>query len=300
MTNSSMGFFIINFMCDDEARREIRKRVHKEQIDWLLEHTNLPITVVAMNYREEDFIKDPRITYVVKEKLPVSKARNVAFETFYASDFDYGVFLDDDIVLYTGTEEKYNSGHRFFEEMNSHIKDYYGIDIITPIHPNIEPFRALWKEDPDFENYHVFKPCPNLIGQFFIMKNFRKFGTKELFADETFEICEDQDLVMNAIASGYKSYKCQNIVCKNIPHKESHFWEGGQNSTKTDSEKLDIVRHMGRMVEKYGDEGLVANDKGWLKFTGMMKQCWPDKKTVKIIKTEGHRDQDIKSQLFEF
>jgi hypothetical protein len=92
--------FIISYLPDNVEERNLRKQAHLNQIKSIKAvMPNVKIFIIAQNYKEEDYIKDPQIEYYNYSPLGAMKARNIALKHFYDSDYDFCILNDDDTVV---------------------------------------------------------------------------------------------------------------------------------------------------------------------------------------------------------
>lgn len=216
----SFGAFIISFADKDPAKRAARFEVHNIQLDDWLAKTDINIHVVAMNYEEADFRQDPRIIYHVTEPRKCSAARHEAFRLFYETDYDWGVIMDNDAMLYSAPQ--HNSSYNIIEEMRDHLEDYRELGIFFPINPAKSPFTALLADDLH-QSSHVFRRNMDLKGSLMFVKNFAKLGLPCPYPDPAFDWCEDGKLAYDTVAMGYTVMVCENLVLKEMGLNSSSF-----------------------------------------------------------------------------
>lgn len=272
---------ILNYLSDDPQVRDIRLRTHHEQLKWWTDRTQLDITVYAMNYSPGDYFVHPRVTYRDLPKTPTGQAYNLRFEDLYASDYNYGIMMDDDAILYD-----HSSSYRMFEEMSSHITDYWDIDVMFPICPARMPFNHLLTKHKGDVN-HIFIPNKSLKGTMYVVKNFRKFSESELYTDPSFTLGEDVQTAFEALCLGKHVYMTPSMVLKEYNHKSSHFVADHNTSGSVDGV---IVSH--KIADKYAGFGL-QYDGSRYNTREFMKKIWPDKKTLLIPKNGVGLDPEL-------
>ncbi|KQO59599.1 hypothetical protein ASF22_08145 [Methylobacterium sp. Leaf87] len=172
-------------------------------------------------------------------------------KAFYASDYDWGIMMDDDAVLYE--KAQHNSAWRLFPEMAKNGQAAYAeVDVFFPNNPG-KPgggFNAKYVEDPAlYAENHVFERNPDLKGSMFIVRNFRKARRHEVLPDPSFTIHgEDTLFATEAIKRGCTVMKCWNINLKElVGERDSHFG-GGRFTAMREA-------HV-RIAEMYKGDGL--------------------------------------------
>lgn len=226
----SFAAYITSFLpTDNQELRDSRSAVTKRQILWWLDQTEVSINVIAMNYTDEDFLTDlepekaSRLKYHITPPMKITPARVESFKLFYASDYDWGIIMDDDAILYD--KPHHNSGPKLFAEMTQNgVSRYDGVDVFFPINPQKIGFNPIWdKNPPKYANNHVFKRSMDLKGSMCVVRNFRKFGMKEVWHDVDFTWQEDTKFAIDCVAAGHTVLQCQNIILNELSGKASHF-----------------------------------------------------------------------------
>lgn len=205
-----MAVYIINYKPDEPVKRAKRNKIHQEQIKWYLEHTDLPIEIVAMNYIQSDYINHPRITYFThKERALANEVRALYFkERFYKQESPWAIFADDDTYLYSESWEKHCDGATFIRDICKDPNKFNDTPIIWPGKPNEHPY--YHKIEPElYKNYFVFDRTKLAKISFCFVRKRSDIvfweGSKERYAGEELQFCYD-----NYIA-GIPSYTCYNI-----------------------------------------------------------------------------------------
>jgi len=284
----SFAAYITSFLpTDNPELRDSRSAVTKRQILWWLNNTDIHVTVVAMNYTDEDFITDlpddarSRLYYHINPPMKITPARVESFKLFYASDYDFGIIMDDDAILYD--KPHHNSGPKLFSEMISNgISRYDGVDVFFPINPQKIGFNPIWDKDPQkYTNNHVFKRSMDLKGSMCVVRNFRKFGMKEVWHDTNFTWQEDTKFAIDCVAAGHTVLQCQNIILHELSGKASHF------SADPTSRLPKMLEGNTRIAEAYASMGLkMKTDSHLLDRGEFMDRCWFKPKEFVIPKGE--------------
>lgn len=101
---------IISYLPDDLEIRNYRKN---KLLNLILNCNllfNIPIIIVAQNYKDEDFIHFKNCTlYTYKNKLGITGARKELRKIFLKSNYDYLIMLDDDCELCGNSGDRYLS-----------------------------------------------------------------------------------------------------------------------------------------------------------------------------------------------
>ncbi|CAH0343147.1 hypothetical protein [Rhizobium sp. CECT 9324] len=168
----------------------------------------------------------------------------------YASDFDWGIIMDDDAVLMQA--ETHNSSYCLFAEMAANGKDAYdGVDVFAPIYGRKVPFsKELSAPGNPYAINHVFKKSTDLKGSMIVVRNFEKEGRKPLLPDPSFRTHgEDTYVVLQAVSLGYSTMTSWNMVLEELSG-ESTFANGDDDRTEKMREGHELL------VEKFGHFGL--------------------------------------------
>ena len=180
--NKEFAYFIISYYPDDEHLRSIRKNVHQLQLDHIRKLApNTKIYIIAQNYHEDDYVDDPRIIYDKRKKCGnAAIARNECLKWFYGTDYNWGIFSDDDVFL-----RETESARNFYYELEHYPEKFINkIDVIQTRYMMYEPIRM-----DDLQNAENFSKAwqltPVTEGQFHncFIKNFKKFYDKEYYCE---------------------------------------------------------------------------------------------------------------------
>ncbi|MBB3967329.1 hypothetical protein [Rhizobium metallidurans] len=233
MTAYPFGAFVISYLPNNIVHRKARRDDLAKVLDWWMSKTAVPISVIASNWRDTDrkllelSIDLKAITIIEQPAQSVVLNRVAAFEAFYQSDFDWGIMLDDDAVLYDGPQ--HNRGPRLFAEMIANgLSAYSGVDVFFPISPQKVGFSPIYAKDPAlYAAHHVFERNIDLKGSLFVIRNLRKEGRPEVMPDPGFTLVgEDRQIALEAVSLGYAVMQCQNIVLNELAGT-SHFGPAG-------------------------------------------------------------------------
>lgn len=238
----NIAAYIISWLSEDVAVREIRLKTVNLQIDEWLANTALPIFVIAMNYTNDELntIVRPRVTIIPTESLSCTKARKRCQELFYNSQYKWAVIMDDDAFLY-----QHNSSYNLFAEMDSHIEDYRHIGAFFPHLPNITGFNGLYKDEPRYATHHIFSKLVMSKGTMCILRNLKLYGEEPIYNDTDFDMMEDVCFGIKLRLAGHQLYTCSNIVLKEYSHGASAF----SNDNTVRIAKAKVASKL--IVEKY-------------------------------------------------
>ena len=209
--NKKFAHFIISYLPDTD-RRASRKEAHLKQIADIKEATpNARIYILAQGYNEEDYIVDPQINYLAKYDAPIGaqKARNELLKFFYNSDYEYGIFSDDDaFIIPTDTVKN------FYRELESNTEKFTGarLDICYSRNMQYHPFHEGDVGAIEFHNknyYFGYARSSWLCWALF--RNFKKAYGKEFYQNEEIdptktEGYDDTDFSYTLIENGMHSF----------------------------------------------------------------------------------------------
>ncbi len=235
--------YIISFADDDPVKRTARFVVHNEQLDQWLEHTSVPINVLAMNYSMADYRPNPRVNYHTIRPCKTSEARREAFRLFYETEAEWGIIMDNDATLYCN--QQHNSAYGLIAEMSKNLAAYRSLGLFFPVNPAKSPFTKLLADQVHQEN-HVFTRNMDLKGSMVFVRNFRAAGEALVWPDTSYEWCEDGKLAMDAVALGHSVMRSENIVLRESGLKSSSF------GTETVDRKPFMQAANVRMVRQFG------------------------------------------------
>jgi len=288
----SFAAYIVSFLpLDNQELRDSRSAITKRQIQWWLDNTEVPINVIAMNYEPTDFIgPSKRLNYIVNPPMKLTPARRVGFEHFYKSDYDFGIMMDDDAILYD--KPQHNLGPKLFEEMAKQIPSYAGVDVFFPINPQKIGFNPIWdKNRTKYEENHVFKRSMDLKGSMFVVRNFRKYGMTEVLPDIDFNWQEDTKFAVDCVAAGHTVLQSHNLVLHELSGKASHFAAAAE---------LRVPRMLDgntRIAQQYAHLGLrMVEDSHLLDRSEFLKKCWQHAQTEFVVP----RANTTLNTLFDF
>jgi len=254
----AFGAFITSFLPDDVEHRADRKFDFEWQLEWWRRMTDIPIHVIASNWTDEEIAASKELGLLAEHGGGITRVgprilienRIDCLKRLYASDFDWGIIMDDDAVLMQA--ESHNSSYRLFAEMAANGKDAYdGIDVFAPIYGRKVPFsKELNAPGNTYTNHHVFKKSTDLKGSMIVVRNFEREGREPLLLDPSFRTHgEDTYLVLQAISLGYSTMTSWNMVMEELSG-ESTFANGDEDRTKKMRKGHELL------VEKFGQLGL--------------------------------------------
>lgn len=258
------GAFITSFRATDDNKWRKRRKAFAQQITTWLDNTDVQLHFRLSGWGQKDldsFELDYAGCLARAQKLGGSVKlvpgamlihnRIECLKAFYTSDYDWGIMMDDDAVLYEKVQ--HNSAWRLFPEMAKNGQAAYAeVDVFFPNNPG-KPgggFNVKYAADPQlYAGNHVFERNPDLKGSMFIVRNFRKAGRHEVLPDPSYTIHgEDTLFATEAIKRGCTVMKCWNINLKElVGERDSHF--GGGRSTAMREAHV-------RIAEMYKGDGL--------------------------------------------
>ncbi|MDP9590348.1 UNVERIFIED_ORG: hypothetical protein J2W19_002907 [Shinella zoogloeoides] len=254
----AFGAFITSYLPDDPVQRESRKFDFEWQLEWWRRMTDIAVHVVASNWSDDDVAASKELGQLSSQGGSISRVgprilienRIDCLNQLYASDFDWGIIMDDDAVLMQG--ENHNSSYRLFAEMAANdISAYDGVDLFAPIYGRKVPFNnELNGPDNPYADSHVFKKNTDLKGSMIVVRNFAKEGKELLLPDPNFR-CHGEDtyLTLKAVSMGYSPMTSWNIVLEELA--------GDSTFATTDDDRTEKMREgHERLVSEFGALGL--------------------------------------------
>lgn len=288
----SFAAYIASFLpTDNQELRDSRSAITKRQIQWWLENTEVDIFVIAMNYEAIDYLTThSRLQYIVSPPMKLTPARNVGFKQFYDSQYDFGIMMDDDAILYD--KPQHNLGPKLFAEMAAQIPAYTGVDVFFPINPQKIGFNPIWDKNPaKYKDNHVFKRSMDLKGSMFVVRNFRKYGMTEVFPDLDYNWQEDTKFAIDCVAAGHTVLQSHNLVLHELSGKASHFAAAAELRVPR------MLEGNTRIAQQYADKGLrMQEGSHLLDRSDFMKACWKYAQTEFVVPRAGTQLSD----LFDF
>ena len=286
------GAFITSYRPPDEAKWKKRRAKFAEQLRVWLDEADVPLHLRLSGWNQADADAfNAEFNDVLGEVVEFNGAYQIVpgallihnriecLKDFYASEFDWGIMMDDDAVLYD--KAQHNSGWNFFPEMAENGPAAYPeVDVFFPNNPG-KPgggFGPKYREDPQlYAGNHVFDRNPDLKGSMFVVRNFRKAKRHEVLPDTNYLIHgEDTLFATEAIKQGCTVMKCWNINLKElVGERDSHF---AQSRVKAMREA-----HM-RIAEMYAADGLRMKnpddeDSKTLERKDFYANCWKARPT---------------------
>lgn len=250
--NKKFAHFIISYLPNSD-RREGRREAHLKQIADIKEATpNARIYILAQGYKEEEYIDDPQITYLGKyeEGIGAQKARNELFKWFYASDYEYGIFSDDDAFIIPTPTVK-----NFYEELENNTEKFTSrkIDIVYSRNMQYMPFNYNDINAIEFhnKNYHFGYARSGWLC-WVLMRNFKKAYDKEFYQNEEIDPTksmgyDDTDFSYTLIENGMHSYAnplFQLLLLNSAEYDSTIF-------TEADNDPLYRVRNIKATYDKH-------------------------------------------------
>lgn len=222
---------IISFLPIGEGRQK-RLSFIKKQYEWLRSiFKDKTFNIVAMNYEEDDYIRDRNINYIKSQPLKPSSARNILLEKFYSSNEDYMLIMDDDIMLYD-----YYDANSLLLEIDSEPKKFFMIDMIVGNNPIYLPFKKQnWVDRDNIRKYWKFKQAPFNNGlPLAIIKNIKKHKGISLFFIELEKVKAHEDIDWNFrwAIKGFTRYVCTCWQIKDLGHNFSTIFSKNREEGK--------------------------------------------------------------------
>jgi len=254
----AFGAFITSYLPDDPVQRVSRKFDFEWQLEWWRRMTDIPVHVVASNWTDEEVAASKELDQLSDHGGGVTRVgprvlienRIDCLKQLYASDFDWGIIMDDDAVLMQA--ENHNSSYRLFAEMAANGKAAYdGVDLFAPIYGRKTPFnKELNRPGNQYAHNHVFKKNTDLKGSMIVVRNFAKEGKELLLPNPNFR-CHGEDtyLTLKAVSMGYSPMTSWNMVLEEL--------SGESTFAATDEDRTEKMRggHE-RLVSEFGHLGL--------------------------------------------
>lgn len=254
----AFGAFITSYLPDDPEHRISRKFDFEWQLEWWRRMTDIPVHVVASNWTDEEIAASKELGQISDHGGSITRVRpRILIENridcvnqLYASDFDWGIIMDDDAVLMQA--ENHNSSYRLFAEMAANgISAYDGVDLFAPIYGRKAPFNSeLNGPGNPYADSHVFKKNTDLKGSMIVVRNFAKEGKAPLLPDPNFR-CHGEDtyLTLKAVSMGYSPMTSWNMVLEEL--------SGESTFAVTDADRTEKMREgHERLVSGFGALGL--------------------------------------------
>lgn len=213
---------IISYLPNDVELRSKRLDKHQRQLE-LFKTLNVPIYIVAQNYKQEELSKIPGINYYCIDRgIGPANARNVMLQTFYNSNEDFMMLCDDDMVFYD-----YYNIRDFFEELKTNPNKFLNdLDYIRGIMASQVPFKeSVYAQRLNLTHY-VFED-KNTIGTtaLAILKNFKKYYNKEIYYTDL-DVSEgngyeDKDFCCQLKLNGIKTHVLDTFILKAYNYEDN-------------------------------------------------------------------------------
>lgn len=270
------------------ALHEERLSYHDQQLDEWVSHTDIPLVVVAMGYRPDDYRRDldGRVRYIpLDHPVPVAEARNICLNDLYSSSYRWAALMDNDAALYHSLT--HNSGYDFIEEMTAQIDRYDQIGLFYPINPAQTPFNSRWK-DVGYLTNHVFERRFATKGTLVFVRNFPQFGQPPIYQDTSFTFMEDNAFGLAVLAAGHAVFQNWNMVLKELVPAGGLSFFGDAASRPARS--LVVNR---QMAAKFQHLGLELKKGGGLDTRAMVNRCWPSNVPDMVVVRKPALDKEV-------
>lgn len=269
--NTQIISYIISCLPSNTLRGK-RLELHNRQIGEWIEHTDMPLVILAMGYQQNEFHDTfgGRIRYITLDQpVPPAEARNICLRDFYAGGFRWAVLMDNDAILYDSPT--HNSGYDFIAEMTAQIDRYDNIGLFYPVNPMQTPFRARWEDDGGYFTNHVFERGFAAKGTLVFVRNFAQFGQEPIFQDPALNFMEDNAFAFAVLAARQAVFQNWNMVLKELVAAGPLSFFG---DTASRGARGVLARQ--QIVAKFADDGLRLNTSGSLNTHAMVNRCWPN------------------------
>ena len=288
--NKKFAHFIISYLPNTE-RRATRREAHLKQIADIKEVTpNARIYIIAQGYKEEDYLKDPQITYLAKYDEPIGaqQARNELLKWFYGSDYEYGIFSDDDAFIVPTDTVK-----NFYEELENNTEKFTEkrLDVCYSRNMQYSPFNRGDVEgiEAHNKNYEFWYARSGWIC-WALFRNFKKAYDKEFYQDVTIDPTktmgyDDTDFSCSLIEGGMHSYSCplfQLLLLNSEEYSSTIF-------TEADNDPLYRVRNIKATNDKHMDR----DENGYIDWEGFRVKWGNPRHIVLPREKEVDADKEI-------
>lgn len=210
----NIAHYIISYLPDDDELKKARKLAHLRQLKSIKAISpHAKIYIIAQNYKDEDYLDDPQITYYKYAKLGAMKARNTALKHFYASNYDFCILNDDDTVAAPTA-----SAINFINELELNPDKFSDFDIIYSRDMYHHPYQPEEAQELDiYNNYYKFELSLINVWHYAIVRNFKKYYNTVEYQDESIDPTQgfgydDADFCYYLATKHYKIWKCFNAI----------------------------------------------------------------------------------------
>lgn len=287
----NIEIFVISWFGRDEIR-EKRKELHQKQIDWFHEKwPDINVNIFAQEYENNEYLKN--VNYIKNSYVDIlspGAARNELLKYFYNSNVDFGLFFDNDAVLYD-----HGDGSGFLNLFQANFKKYNDIDCFFPINPAMKGFKDMHATDK-FQNNHVFYRNLQLKGTMFGLRNIKKYYDLELFMIPEMPTSEDVEFAHQLLVNNLSCYEFQNIVLKDFAAHHSTLNNSGVSDKEWlgNQRKIETSPWKNFITEKYKPYGMKLNKNGAWNRNDMYKKYW-----VKPIESVISKNNNNETFTFE-
>lgn len=239
--------YVIHYLPNDPVEREKRKQAHMEQISYWLGH-GFRFVIAASNLDEDDIHFHERVQYIHTPRVGIANSRNMLLREFYASGEDFGLFMDDDIIL----NDTVGSALILEELIEMDINRMNRIDLFSPIHPVWHGAEQAIKSNLDMNADFKFVKNPRQAGHAMFLRNMRKFYDREYYFKNEWapqpwaERCgEDVVFALDLHMDGFGVYDCYNML-KVVSNDDTSTWLSDAGKR----ERM-IMEFDARLIEEY-------------------------------------------------
>lgn len=238
--------YVIHYLPKDPSERERRKKAHHEQIAYWLGH-GFKFLIAASNVEDGDVYRHENVRYIHTPQIGIANSRNILLRDFYASDEDFGLFMDDDIIL----DDVVGSDLILEELVDVDINRLNRIDLFSPIHPEWHGVESALKAN-NGQSLWTFRKNPRQAGHAMFLRNMRKFYDREYYFKNEWSpqpwaprCGEDVVFALDLHLDGFGVYDCHNML-KIVRNDDTSTW-------LSDSSKREqmVFEFEARLAEEY-------------------------------------------------
>lgn len=237
--DSKVCIFIPSYFPSEPKRKAARVSAHKIQMDWIEKYMpEVDVVIVAQNYTPEDYdiTHNPKVSYIKHESgIGLCAARNELFDVFYDSDYEWGIFTDDDCVpLYSPLLME------FFKRLQVPANFSYADIIIPNLLWGDSDERIARREDIKVymqKDTMTFRQAQKQGLHWMIVRNPSKKGIRiyhPLWDTAHGEGYEDLQFCIDALLADLKMFKANEFVVRvpNTDAASSTIFESGRERMK--------------------------------------------------------------------
>lgn len=266
----------ISYLPDNELRSK-RLEEARFQLDYLNKLLpNTPIHRVCQNYEfNEVDTKGNYIYTMFAQGIGPAKARNIILESFYRSDYDWLLLVDDDTVWY-----EYYKYEEFIRDVSNNEKKFEGVDAISAVEPEYHAYKKSNYQDR--ANLTHYKFIPRDLGSgsaTTLIRNIKKFYNKEIYYPDIDPVSgnglEDVEFHMAWLKEGFTWYTMQTWIRKSLCFNKSTIWD--ENSEERVAKLKTCLRNL---CERHKEDGLYMTDRNtvsWKEFNNRYNRSFKTK-----------------------